>query len=453
MNASLLQFGAPCRLCHRCLSRRGDKLLAQARKAKKDRKEHKQQQLDAAEASAMRFVLDAEDQTLPQAPPPGSRPSRRPDISPGEIYPVFPPKPGSEPASAPWRWDDDDDSDASSSDAAASSSGAAPSDVPRWNPRTGFMRTAAEVQAEQQEAPAAAHGTEEGTPAAAAGPAARTAPAIAASASSSRDQTAQQRLRGRADPPSSSSRAASNLQTPPLNTSASPAAPTASPPPLPPVSRTAVLTSAVGTGVWMAALALFVRNYAALNAAATMGTDPQAVAALLAWPEEGFRSPAEVGVAVAAAAAVTGSRLALKSVWAELREATERSNRQVLTPLGPASILLVALASGLPEELLFRGALLPATFPDWRGVLLAAALFGALHNSGGRNPAFALWAGAVGALYGAAFLATGNVWVPAAAHVTANAASALLWKAGWEPRLALGQGAAGEERTKQRDGE
>ena len=53
--------------------------------------------------------------------------------------------------------------------------------------------------------------------------------------------------------------------------------------------------------------------------------------------------------------------------------------------------------------------------------------FGVLHNSGGRNPAFAAWASAVGCAYGALFLATGNLCVPALAHALANLASGGLW--------------------------
>jgi hypothetical protein len=60
-------------------------------------------------------------------------------------------------------------------------------------------------------------------------------------------------------------------------------------------------------------------------------------------------------------------------------------------------------------------------------VALSAAVFGLLHNSGGRNLAFAAWAGGVGALYGAAYLYTGNIWVPIGAHALNNAASAALW--------------------------
>ncbi len=51
-----------------------------------------------------------------------------------------------------------------------------------------------------------------------------------------------------------------------------------------------------------------------------------------------------------------------------------------------------------------------------------------LHNSGGRNAAFAAWAGGVGCVYGAAYLYTHNIWVPAAAHALANFASAAVWK-------------------------
>lgn len=64
-----------------------------------------------------------------------------------------------------------------------------------------------------------------------------------------------------------------------------------------------------------------------------------------------------------------------------------------------------------------------------RGVLIAGLAFGVLHNSGGRNPAFAAWASAVGCAYGALFVATGSLSCPVLAHTLANVASAALWKA------------------------
>lgn len=38
---------------------------------------------------------------------------------------------------------------------------------------------------------------------------------------------------------------------------------------------------------------------------------------------------------------------------------------QVLAPLSPADVLLVAGLPAVSEELLFRGALVPAIYPDW----------------------------------------------------------------------------------------
>ena len=62
-----------------------------------------------------------------------------------------------------------------------------------------------------------------------------------------------------------------------------------------------------------------------------------------------------------------------------------------------------------------------------RGAVLSAAVFGALHNSGGRNWTFAAWAGTVGLLYGVAFISTKDLLVPIGAHCLANYASAAVW--------------------------
>lgn len=59
--------------------------------------------------------------------------------------------------------------------------------------------------------------------------------------------------------------------------------------------------------------------------------------------------------------------------------------------------------------------------------MISGVAFGVLHNSGGRNWAFAGWAAVVGSLYGAAYLATGDIAVPVGAHVLANLSGAVLW--------------------------
>jgi membrane protease YdiL (CAAX protease family) len=168
---------------------------------------------------------------------------------------------------------------------------------------------------------------------------------------------------------------------------------------------------------------------------------------------------AQLGVGAAAAAVVTAARLALLSSWPDFREATERSNVAALSRLDYADLLWVATLPAMSEELLFRGALLPAVYPDWcaarpwrlaeelrarpcrtglpsptrppvcrRGVLVSGAVFGALHNTGGgRNAAFAAWAAGVGCVYGGTALLTGSIWAPVAAHALANAAAGALW--------------------------
>lgn len=90
-------------------------------------------------------------------------------------------------------------------------------------------------------------------------------------------------------------------------------------------------------------------------------------------------------------------------------------------------IITVAFLPGFSEEFFFRAAMIPALYPDWRGVLIAGAAFGLLHNTGGRNWAFSLWASSVGTVYGFAFLLTHNMYVPMFAHSLTNLSSAYLW--------------------------
>jgi membrane protease YdiL (CAAX protease family) len=176
----------------------------------------------------------------------------------------------------------------------------------------------------------------------------------------------------------------------------------------------------------MSAAAVGLSVLAAQQSAVLFGTSQEAIDRLLQL-EPGFQDVQAVGVMLGSAAAVTAARFVLLQQWPEFRESTERSNQQVLSNLSWPDVVLVALLSGVSEELLFRWGLVSATWPDARGVLLSGAVFGVLHVSGGRNAAYAVWASAVGWLYGAAFLATGNVWVPAGAHAIANFASAAAW--------------------------
>jgi membrane protease YdiL (CAAX protease family) len=318
------------------------------------------------------------------------------------------------PGSSKWSWDDE--TSGAGQQQQQQQGGAAAERL--WNPKTGFMRTRAELEQEQAAAAAAAASNQPQAGAA------QAATQPVASNSSSSSSGVVERLQDVPNP----------LQAPQLprsalaNSAAAAAAGQQQPASgeLPAVGRGQVLTSCALTAAAMAGAAVGLSVLVAPRSAALLGTSQEAVDRLLQLPP-GLQDVQQVGVMLGAAAAVTAARFLLKQQWPEFREASDRSNQQVLTSLGWPDVVLVALLSGVSEELLFRWALIGCTWPDARGVLLSGAVFGVLHVSGGRNAAFAAWASAVGCLYGAAFLATGNVWVPAGAHAIANFASAAAW--------------------------
>lgn len=81
---------------------------------------------------------------------------------------------------------------------------------------------------------------------------------------------------------------------------------------------------------------------------------------------------------------------------------------------------VVALAIAVQEEILFRGLLLRLfckIFGTWGGLPLSALLFGAAHANAGAT--FASWlviAATGGVLLGAAYAATGRLWLPLGLH-------------------------------------
>jgi membrane protease YdiL (CAAX protease family) len=111
---------------------------------------------------------------------------------------------------------------------------------------------------------------------------------------------------------------------------------------------------------------------------------------------------------------VGGTRVATKRFqWAR---DLHTSFKDLLGTLTFREIVILALASSIGEELLFRGALLP-----WFGVWIQAAVFAALHIGPGRR--FLPWtlsALALGVAFGWLATWTGNLGGPIAAHFTIN---------------------------------
>ena len=93
-----------------------------------------------------------------------------------------------------------------------------------------------------------------------------------------------------------------------------------------------------------------------------------------------------------------------------------RALAEAVGPVSVPNLVLLALASGLAEEMLFRGALQPRV-----GLVLASLLFGCVHFVPRREflpwTVFAILAGL---LFGAIFEWTGNLIAPVVAHILVN---------------------------------
>jgi membrane protease YdiL (CAAX protease family) len=111
---------------------------------------------------------------------------------------------------------------------------------------------------------------------------------------------------------------------------------------------------------------------------------------------------------------VGGSRFAVaRWDWARL---LHQSFRDLLGPLTGKEIAILAGASAIGEELLFRGALQP-----WIGIWAQAALFALLHVGPGRRYLpWTAWAFGVGVGFGYLEQATGDLGAPIVAHATIN---------------------------------
>jgi membrane protease YdiL (CAAX protease family) len=87
-----------------------------------------------------------------------------------------------------------------------------------------------------------------------------------------------------------------------------------------------------------------------------------------------------------------------------------------LAGIGRADAVLLALASGIAEEMLFRGALQPSV-----GIFWASLIFGACHFLPRRElMLWSVYAVAMGFAFGGLFEWTGQLAAPIAAHVVVN---------------------------------
>jgi uncharacterized protein len=116
---------------------------------------------------------------------------------------------------------------------------------------------------------------------------------------------------------------------------------------------------------------------------------------------------------IVAVATIRTTRVLERVGWAR---ALHADLRPMTHGLGNGPILIMALASGVGEELFFRGWLTPLA-----GVLLSSVAFGVLHQVRGRARwAWAGWATLMGLVFATIYELTGHLAGPMLAHATIN---------------------------------
>jgi membrane protease YdiL (CAAX protease family) len=148
----------------------------------------------------------------------------------------------------------------------------------------------------------------------------------------------------------------------------------------------------------------------------------------MAMPGQSILHPsigAEATASSLPVAAFAGLMLGLAAVgvselltrWTDLGEALADVLGESLAGIGPGDAVLLALASGTAEEMLFRGALQPAV-----GIVWASMIFGACHFLPRKELAlWSLYAVLMGFAFGWLFEWTGQLLAPIVAHTVVNA--------------------------------
>ena len=90
----------------------------------------------------------------------------------------------------------------------------------------------------------------------------------------------------------------------------------------------------------------------------------------------------------------------------------------LFTKLRARDVLLISLAAGVGEELLFRGAIQSETGP-----VVASVVFGLAHMGERGAVTFGCWVMLMGGLLGWLAVWTGGVWAPSVAHAVYDAAA------------------------------
>jgi membrane protease YdiL (CAAX protease family) len=129
-------------------------------------------------------------------------------------------------------------------------------------------------------------------------------------------------------------------------------------------------------------------------------------------------------VGVAIACGTVALSVVLYHLSPALRQLSDELAPRLVDGARRRDLALVAVLSGVGEEVFFRGALQPEL-----GLVATSLLFGALHVGPDRRYlVWTLWALGAGFLFGFLYVWTDGILAPVTAHVMHNTATLLLWK-------------------------
>ena len=144
------------------------------------------------------------------------------------------------------------------------------------------------------------------------------------------------------------------------------------------------------------------------------------------WPRD-----AAIGAGAAAALAIVNYGLLCRAPAFRFVRAIRRVYRDLLKPafagIGVREVVVISLAAGIGEELLFRGVLQPEI-----GLIPASLVFGVLHMGGCGTLAFGCWVAVMGAVLGWLAIATGGLLAPILAHALYDAAALVYLRWGYD---------------------
>lgn len=159
------------------------------------------------------------------------------------------------------------------------------------------------------------------------------------------------------------------------------------------------------------AVALLTIGIAFVRGRSPVEIDAEAWLELPSWARHGASVSGGVVLAlvtVRATRAFVGRWRWARTLHADLRPAVQGA--------ADGTLLVLGIASGIAEELFFRGLLAPVL-----GLVLSSLAFGGVHQLRGRvGWIWASWAAVMGLLFGALFLGTGSLLGPIVAHATIN---------------------------------